>query len=172
MIWFTGLPASGKTTLAKRLEARLKELGEFTYVLDGDILRHGLNSDLGFSLKDRKENVRRVGEVARLFADAGCIVIVALISPFRSDREDVRLKIPKNRFVEVYLSTPLNCCEIRDPKGHYHRARQGLIVEFTGISSPYEPPQSPEVTLDTSLLTVNECLDHILKHKSFRSNFL
>lgn len=172
VVWFTGLPASGKTTLAKCLEARLKKQGKFTYVLDGDMLRQGLNSDLGFSLEDRKESVRRVGEVASLFADSGCIVIVALISPFRADRENVRSKVRRGSFFEIYLSTPLICCEKHDPKGHYTQARQGLIPNFTGISSPYEPPQNAEAILDTSLLTVENCVDLIMGHKSFISNFL
>jgi len=166
IIWFTGLPGSGKTTLARALEKALIERGKFVYVLDGDILRKGLSSDLGFSLEDRKENMRRVAEVASLFMDAGCIAIVALIAPLRSEREAIRLKLPENRFWEIYLSTPLSCCEERDPKSQYQKARQGIIADFTGISSPYEPPQNPELILDTSILSVQTCLEQILNRLS------
>ncbi|MFC2085424.1 adenylyl-sulfate kinase, partial [Bacteroidota bacterium] len=146
-IWFTGLPASGKSTLANELEHFLFEKGFRTYLLDGDNVRHGLNGDLGFSSEDRTENIRRIGEVTKLFIDAGIIVLSAFISPFHKDRQFVRDVLPDNRFVEVYVACDLETCERRDPKGIYKKARTNEIKEFTGISSPYEVPVNPEITI-------------------------
>jgi bifunctional enzyme CysN/CysC len=148
-VWMTGLSGSGKSTLANLLEKRLHALGRHTYVLDGDNVRHGLNRDLGFTEADRVENIRRVAEVARLMVDAGLIVIVAFISPFRAEREFARSLFAPGEFVEVFVDTPLAECEQRDPKGLYAKARRGEIPAFTGISSPYEPPLQPEVHLRT-----------------------
>lgn len=162
-IWLTGLSGSGKTTIAYAVEKRLVGEGRACYVLDGDSVRQGLNKDLGFSSADRSENIRRVAEVARLMNDAGLIVLVSLISPFKSDRENARAIIGGSKFIEVFVSTPLEICEARDAKGLYARARQGLIPEFTGISSPYEPPDKPDLTLDTSSLTIEECVEAIYR---------
>ena len=150
MVWLTGLSGAGKSTLATAVEAALIRAGHAACVLDGDNLRHGLNADLGFSPEDRRENIRRAGEVAALFADAGLIVIAAFISPYRAGREAAREAIGAARFLEVFLDAPLAVCERRDPKGLYRRARAGEIAEFTGISAPYEPPEAPALTLDTA----------------------
>jgi bifunctional enzyme CysN/CysC len=152
-VWLTGLSGSGKSTVAVRLEARLLAAGTAAYMLDGDNLRHGLNGDLGFSAADRAENVRRAGEVAQLFADAGLIAIVPLISPYRADRDLVRRRHEEAglRFVEVFVDTPIEVCEARDPKGLYAKARAGEITGFTGVDDPYEPPEHPELRLDGSL---------------------
>jgi bifunctional enzyme CysN/CysC len=160
VLWFTGLSGAGKSTLALALEARLFAKGYHVYVLDGDNVREGLNANLGFSPEDRAENIRRVGEVAGLFADAGFIVISSFISPYRADRERAR-KAAGGAFHEVYIEAPLELCEQRDPKGLYRRARTGEIPEFTGISSPYEPPDSPELAVRTDLLSVEECLSEL-----------
>jgi adenylyl-sulfate kinase len=163
VVWFTGLSAAGKSTIAVELERELFSHGKHAYVLDGDNMRHGLCSDLGFSPADRKENIRRVGEVARLFADAGFICITAFISPYRSDRDLARRIAPDGKFIEVYLNTPLTVCEQRDPKGLYAKARSGAIKDFTGISAPYEPPANAEIELHTERTTVAECVSAILK---------
>lgn len=163
VIWFTGLSGAGKSTLAMRAEQRLFQRGFQTYVLDGDNVRHGLNSDLGFAPADRAENIRRVGEVASLFANAGLIVITSFISPYRADRERVR-KAAGSAFHEIYIKADLSVCEQRDPKGLYRKARAGVIPEFTGISAPYEPPESPELVVDTSRRSVEECLEEIMKY--------
>lgn len=163
VVWFTGLSGSGKSTLATELERELFMRGKHAYVLDGDNVRHGLCSDLGFNPEDRKENIRRVGEMARLFADSGMICLTAFISPYRSDRELARKIAPPGRFIEVFLSTPIEVCERRDPKGLYVKARTGAIKEFTGISAPYEPPFNPEVELHTEQSSVAECVAAILK---------
>lgn len=147
LVWLTGLSGSGKSTIARRLEQRLFERGVLTYVLDGDNLRHGLNGDLGFSARDREENIRRTGEVARLMVDAGLLVITALISPFQRDRDRVRALLPEGRFLEVHVATPLEVCERRDPKGLWKRARAGEIQDFTGLDSPYEAPRAPELVV-------------------------
>lgn len=157
-LWFTGLPASGKSTLALALESRLGAAELASFVLDGDIMRGGLSRDLGFSSADRHENIRRIAEVSALFNRAGLVVIAALISPYREDRRRAQQIIGPDRFVEVYLSTPLSVCEARDPKGHYRKARRGEIPDFTGVSAPYEPPESPALSLDTSGKTVEECV--------------
>ncbi|MCG2582822.1 adenylyl-sulfate kinase [Massilia sp. TS11] len=162
VIWLTGLSGAGKSTIASRVEASLHASGCRTFVLDGDNLRHGLCSDLGFSTEDRRENVRRVGEVARLFVDAGLIVIVALISPFKSDRERVRQLFGANEFFEVYCDCALDVCEARDPKGLYKRARAGEIPNFTGLASPYEPPDHPELILKTASATLEQCSQEVV----------
>lgn len=164
ILWFTGLSGAGKSTVADAVEQKLFELGHHTYLLDGDNVRHGLNKDLGFSDADRVENIRRIGEMAKLFADAGLIVMSAFISPFRSDRQMVRDLVEEKEFVEVYISTPLSTCEERDPKGLYKKARSGQIKNFTGIDSDYEVPHYPEVTLNTAELNVNECVDRVISY--------
>jgi adenylyl-sulfate kinase len=162
IVWLTGLSASGKSTIATELERKLFALGRNVCVLDGDNVRHGLCSDLGFSPQNRKENIRRVSEVARLFAEAGLICITAFISPYRSDRELARAIAPRGKFIEVYLNVPLAVCEQRDPKGLYARARIGEIKDFTGISAPYEAPLQPEIELPTGRLSVDECVSTVL----------
>jgi adenylylsulfate kinase len=161
-VWLTGLSGAGKSTLAYALEKHLLELGQASYVLDGDNVRHGLNSNLGFSHEDRTENIRRIAEVARLMNDAGLIVITAFISPYREDREVARRIIGGEKFIEVHVSTPLTVCEGRDPKGIYKRARSGEIQDFTGISSPYEPPFAPVISLDTTSTSIASCTAEIL----------
>ena len=156
VIWFTGLSGSGKSTLANAVEQVLHQQQHHTYVLDGDNVRHGLNKNLGFSPEDREENIRRIGEVAKLFADAGTIVMTAFISPYRADRDQARELIAEGRFVEVFVECPLEVCEARDTKGLYKKARAGEIKEFTGISAPYEPPVDPEVTVNTAELSLEE----------------
>jgi len=151
VLWFTGLSASGKSTVARRVEQLLLERGVFTYVLDGDNIRHGLNRDLGFSPRDREENIRRIGEVAALFADAGVVAMTAFISPYRADRDLARSKVKPGRFFEVFMDIPVEVCETRDPKGLYQKAREGKIPEFTGISAPYEEPLAPELRLTAGL---------------------
>lgn len=157
VLWFTGLPGSGKSTLAFELERVLFEKGKQVFVMDGDNLRHGLNSDLGFSPEDRAENIRRVGEVAALYADAGMIAVTAFISPYQAARRDAR-KAAGRQFHEIYLSASLKVCEDRDPKGHYKLARQGKIPDFTGVSAPYETPEEPELVIDTGAMSVAESL--------------
>ncbi len=147
-IWFTGLSGSGKSTLAAAVEERLHRAGVLTYLLDGDNLRHGLNADLDFSAAGRRENVRRAGEAARLMLDAGLVVLTALISPFRADREQVRSRMPSDAFIEVFVRCELACCEKRDSKGLYRRARAGQISDFTGLDSPYEEPGAAEIVVD------------------------
>ncbi len=162
VLWFTGLSGSGKSTLARGIETALVSSGRLAYVLDGDNLRHGLNADLGFSPEDRVENIRRVGEVAALLADAGAVAIVALISPYRAGRDHARAVAPEGRFFELYLDVPLVECERRDPKGLYLKARAGEIQGFTGIDAPYEAPERAELTLDTSVMGVDDALARIL----------
>jgi adenylylsulfate kinase len=162
-LWFTGLSGSGKSTLAHAVEKRLYEMNVRTYVLDGDNVRHGLCGDLGFSDVARRENIRRIGEVSKLFVDAGMIVLTAFISPFRSDRRQVR-KILGGRFVEIYCDCPLNICESRDVKGLYKRARAGEVKEFTGISSPYEAPEAAEITVNTNMLSLHESTQKIVRY--------
>lgn len=156
VVWLTGLSGSGKSSIAYAAEAMLLRSGAWAFVLDGDNVRHGLNSDLGFSPADRAENVRRLGEVAKLFADAGAIVFVSAISPYRADRERARASIGDARFVEVFVDAPLQVCEERDPKGLYGRARAGEIAHFTGVSAPYERPEAPALVLETSASGVEE----------------
>jgi adenylylsulfate kinase len=164
ILWFTGLPGSGKSTLAHRLDEKLFARGIRTFVIDGDNLRAGLNRDLGFSAQDREENIRRVGEVARLFVEAGMIVMTAFISPYRKDREFVRNLVGKGEFIEVYVKCPLSVCEQRDVKGHYKMARQGVLKHFTGIDDPYEEPEHPERVIETDQMTVDEGVEHIIRY--------
>jgi adenylylsulfate kinase len=163
VLWFTGLSGAGKSTLAHALEESLYQMGYHTFVLDGDNVRHGLCGDLGFSNEDRVENIRRISEVAKLFLEAGIIVLTAFISPFRADRAKARSLIGAD-FVEIYCSCPLDVCEQRDVKGLYQRARKGEIKEFTGISSPYEAPDKPELTVETGHHTIEACVHDILDY--------
>lgn len=162
-LWMTGLSGAGKSTLANAVEEKLNQLDKHTYILDGDNLRHGLNQDLGFRVEDRNENVRRAAEVARLMVDAGLIVIVGLISPLKTERDRARSLFEKNQFKEIYLSTSLQECEKRDVKGLYQKARAGDLKDFTGIDSPYEAPEAPEIELNTENLTVEQAVDVIVK---------
>jgi adenylylsulfate kinase len=164
VIWLTGLSASGKSTIANALCQKLHTMNVKSYVLDGDNIRHGLCKDLGFTPEDRKENIRRIGEVSKLFVDAGLIVLTAFISPYREDREMVRGLMEQGRFIEVQIKCPLNECEARDRKGIYKKARAGAIKEFTGISAPYEDPTCPEIVLETNNVTVDGCVNNILDY--------
>jgi bifunctional enzyme CysN/CysC len=164
VLWFTGLSGSGKSTVANALEQALVQRGHHSYLLDGDNVRHGLNKDLDFSDAGRNENIRRIGEVSSLFVDAGLIVITAFISPFRADRNKIRERIGNDQFIEIYMSTSLEECERRDPKGLYVKARAGQIREFTGIDSPYEPPINPQLTIDTSKSDIGASVDTIVKY--------
>ncbi|WP_179292785.1 adenylyl-sulfate kinase [Bacillus sp. 7884-1] len=168
VLWFTGLSGSGKSTLANAVDRALFHEGVRTYVLDGDNIRHGLNSDLSFRPADRKENIRRIGEVAKLFVDSGLIVSSAFISPFREDRELVRQMYEAGEFIEIFVKCPIEVCENRDPKGLYKKARKGEIPEFTGISSPYETPYQPEIVIETDKMTIEQSVENIkiyLKNK-------
>lgn len=163
-IWLTGLSASGKSTLAFALEHHLINMGRACYVLDGDNVRHGLNSNLGFSKEDRTENIRRIAEVAHLMNDAGLVVITSFISPYRNDRAMAKRIIGPVQFYEVYVSTPIDVCEQRDPKGLYRMAKAGKLTNFTGVSDPYEPPEAPDLAdlvIDTSMLAVHEAVERI-----------
>lgn len=162
ILWFTGLSGAGKSTLAHEVEERLHRMGCRTFVLDGDNVRHGLCRDLGFSAEDRVENIRRIGEVAKLFMEAGVIVLTAFISPFRADRDKVRAMVHAGEFVEIYCRCPIEVCEQRDAKGLYKKARAGEIVQFTGISSPYEAPDKPELMVDTSMQSLDECVRQVV----------
>jgi bifunctional enzyme CysN/CysC len=166
ILWLTGVPAAGKSTIANLLDKRLFATGRHTYLLDGDNVRHGLNRDLGFTEPDRVENVRRVAEVARLMMDAGLIVIVALISPYRSERRRARELVPPDEFVEIFVDTPLHVAEQRDPKGLYRKARRGDLKNFTGIDSPYERPENPEIRIDTVSTAPEAAVEVILEHLS------
>jgi adenylylsulfate kinase len=163
-IWMTGLSGSGKSTLAVALEKKLWERGVRAYVLDGDNIRHGLNKDLGFSPADRTENIRRIGEVAKLFTDAGVINITAFISPYRADRDQVRALMADGDFLEAFIDCPVEVCERRDVKGLYKKARAGQIPEFTGISAPYEPPLNPEIIIHTDRESEEEGINQLLRH--------
>ncbi|MED4225162.1 adenylyl-sulfate kinase [Neobacillus cucumis] len=162
VLWFTGLSGSGKSTLANAVDHMLFQESYRSFVLDGDNIRHGLNSDLSFLPKDRKENIRRIGEVAKLFVDSGQIVSTAFISPFLEDRELVRKMFAPGEFIEVYVNCPIHVCEDRDPKGLYKKARKGEILEFTGISSPYEPPHHPEIIIDTNRMTIEQSMEKVM----------
>ncbi|MFQ5329361.1 MAG: adenylyl-sulfate kinase [Thermodesulfobacteriota bacterium] len=164
VIWLTGLSGSGKSTIAVDLEHALVENGYYAYVLDGDNIRHGLNSNLTFSPDDRSENIRRIGEVAKLFCDANLITIASFISPYRHDRERVRAIQGDGEFIEVFVKCPLSVCEERDTKGLYRLARAGEVKEFTGISAPYEEPEHPEIVVDTSTISLDECVRTILDY--------
>ena len=163
VLWFTGLSGSGKSTIANLVEKKLHRMNRHSFLLDGDNVRHGLNKDLGFAEADRIENIRRVGEVAKLMADAGLIVITAFISPFRAERDMVRAMIPEGEFIEVFIDTPLAEAEARDVKGLYKKARSGALKNFTGIDSPYEAPEAPEVRIDTTRLTPEQAADLIVE---------
>jgi bifunctional enzyme CysN/CysC len=163
VLWFTGIPAAGKSTIASLVEKRLHAMGRHTYLLDGDVVRQGLNKDLGFTHAGRDENVRRVAEVARLMADAGLIVLAAFISPFRSERRMARDLLPPGEFLEIFLDTPLAVAESRDPKGLYKKARLGQIKNFTGIDSPYEAPENAEIRIDTAITSPEEAAERILE---------
>ncbi|MGG5253233.1 adenylyl-sulfate kinase [Neobacillus sp. SM06] len=171
VIWFTGLSGSGKSTIANALELELHNRGLRTFLLDGDHIRHGLNSDLGFSETDRIENIRRIGEVAKLFVGAGCIVLAAFISPYLRDRERVRFLFAANEFVEVYVKCPLAVCEQRDPKQLYKKALNGEISNFTGISAPYEEPEKPEMVIESDRETVEDAIRKIIRYLEERNCF-
>lgn len=164
VIWFTGLSGAGKSTLANAVDAKLFQRRVRSYVLDGDNIRHGLNRGLGFSEQDRKENIRRIGEVAKLFVDSGIVTLTAFISPFHEDRNRVRQLFNEGEFIEVYVKCALEECERRDPKGLYKKARNGEIQQFTGISSPYEAPINPEIIIDTERFTIDEASDEIIEY--------
>jgi len=164
MLWFTGLSGSGKSTIANAVETKLYELQKHTYLLDGDNVRMGLNKGLGFGDADRVENIRRIGEVSKLFVDAGLMVLTAFISPFEKDREMVRNLVQDGEFIEIFVDTPLETCEQRDPKGLYKKAKIGEIPNFTGISSPYEAPKNAEIIIKTDELDINECANKVIKY--------
>jgi len=168
VLWFTGLSGSGKSTLAHEVEERLFEKGWYTYILDGDNVRHGLNRDLGFSEFDRRENIRRVGEVSKLFVDAGVVILAAFISPYREDRDRVRALFNTGDFIEIHVRCDLEICESRDPKGLYRKSRAGELPEFTGIDSPYEDPVAPELTVDTGKLDVARSVATVIDYLEHR----
>ena len=164
MVWFTGLSGAGESTIANLVEKKLHGLGRHTYLLDGDNVRHGLNKDLGFTEADRVENIRRVAEVARLMVDAGLIVLVSFISPFRAERRMARELVAAGEFYEVFVDTPISVAEQRDRKGQYKKARRGDLKNFTGIDSPYERPEHPEIRIDTTAMVPEAAADHIVSH--------
>ena len=164
ILWFTGLSGSGKSTIANATEELLYQLGVKTYLLDGDNIRHGLNRDLGFTDEDRIENIRRIGEVAKLFVDSGTLTLTAFISPFRAERQMVRELVEAGEFIEIFIDTPLEICEQRDPKGLYKKARNGEIKNFTGIDSAYESPSNPEIWIKTAEKTIETCAKEIIDH--------
>lgn len=164
ILWFTGLSGSGKSTLAHKVEEILFEMDIRTYVLDGDNIRMGLNKNLGFSKEDREENIRRIAEVAKLFVDAGIIVLTAFISPYRKDRNLARSLVEKEEFVEIYVKCPLEVCEKRDVKGLYEKARKGIIKQFTGIDDPYEEPENPEIVIETDKQTLEESANKVVSY--------
>ena len=164
ILWFTGLSGSGKSTIANAVESKLLELEKHTYLLDGDNIRMGLNKGLGFSDEDRVENIRRIGEVSKLFVDSGLIVLTAFISPFQKERDSVRALVNPDEFIEIFVDTPLDICEQRDPKGLYQKARDGKIPNFTGISSPYESPHKAEIHIQTDKISIDETVEEIIKY--------
>ncbi|MEZ9328987.1 adenylyl-sulfate kinase [Vibrio breoganii] len=164
VLWFTGLSGSGKSTIANAVELKLNQLSVHSYLLDGDNVRHDLNSDLGFSDEDRIENIRRIGEVAKLFVDSGSLVLTAFISPFIQDREQVRSLLPDGEFIEVFVDTPIETCELRDPKGLYKKARKGEIKHFTGLTSDYEAPQAAEIHLKTDQQSIEESAEQVVQY--------
>ncbi|AEP00340.1 MAG: adenylyl-sulfate kinase [Heyndrickxia faecalis] len=163
VLWFTGLSGAGKSTLSVAVEQELHRRGIRTYILDGDNIRHGLNKNLGFSPEDRKENIRRIGEVSKLFVDAGVMVLTAFISPYRADRDMVRELVEDNEFVEIYVNCPLEACEQRDPKGLYKKARNGEIQNFTGIDAPYEAPEHPELVVETDKQPLEQSVGQVIR---------
>jgi adenylylsulfate kinase len=171
VLWFTGLSGSGKSTIANAVELELHRRGVRTYLLDGDNVRHGLNKDLGFSDEDRIENLRRISEVSKLFVDAGLLVLTAFISPFRVDRQRVAEMLPEGEFIEVFIDTPIEVCESRDPKGLYKKVRAGEIANFTGIDSAYEAPTSPDIHVKTNEYSIEECAAHIVGYLQ-QSNYV
>ncbi len=162
VLWFTGLSGSGKSTIANAVAKELYNRNIRSYVLDGDNIRHGLNKDLGFSEEDRTENIRRIGEVSKLFVDSGQFVLTAFISPFMADRQIVRDLLGEGEFIEVYIKCPIEECEVRDPKGLYDKARKGIIKDFTGIDSPYEEPEQPEIILESDQYSIEECVEQVI----------
>lgn len=164
LLWFTGLSASGKSTIANEVASRLFKTGKLTYVLDGDNVRHGLNKNLGFSPEDREENIRRISEVGNLFVDSGVITTTAFISPYRKDRDYAREILGEGRFIEIFVKASIDTCEARDPKGLYKKAKSGEIKEFTGISAPYEEPLKPEITLDADTQTIEEEVETVINY--------
>jgi adenylylsulfate kinase len=162
LVWFTGLPASGKSTIAHLVEKELFNRGIRTYVLDGDNVRHGLNSNLGFSREDRRENLRRIVELSKLMVDAGLIVLAAFISPYKEDREYIKSRFNNNLFLEIYVKCSITECEKRDPKGNYRKAREGIIKEYTGISAPYQQPEAPDLVIDTEKLDLERAVQKVL----------
>ena len=168
LVWFTGLSGAGKSSIANAVDFKLNQRAIHTYLLDGDVVRHGLNSNLGFSEEDRVENIRRIGEVSKLLVDAGLIVCTAFISPYRSDRDAIREAMPEGRFVEVFVSASLETCEARDPKDLYKKARAGEIENFTGVNAPYEAPQAAEITLDSDAKGIDELADEVVTYLSKR----
>lgn len=162
ILWFTGLSGAGKSTVAHAVEKRLYDMGCHSFVFDGDNVRHGLCADLGFSVEDRRENIRRIGEMAKLFIEAGVIALTAFISPARAERDKVRALAGPGNFIEIYCECPLQVCEQRDVKGLYAKARQGLIAEFTGISAPYEAPEAPELRLNTAKTSLDACVEQVI----------
>ena len=168
ILWFTGLSGSGKSTIANALESKLLELNKHTYLLDGDNIRMGLTKGLGFSDEDRIENIRRIGEVSKLFVDAGTIVLTAFISPFQKERDAVRSLVEEGEFIEVFIDTPLEVCESRDPKGLYKKARKGEIPNFTGISSPYEAPKKPEIHIKNDKISIEDVTQQIIDYLTIK----
>jgi len=171
VIWFTGLSACGKSTISNVVESRLSQLGKKSYLLDGDNIRMGLNKNLGFSADDRAENIRRIGEVAKLFSDAGLLALTAFISPYRKDRDAVRALFKPGQFIEVYVNASLETCEKRDPKGLYKKARAGEIKGFTGIDDPYEAPENAELELDSNTKTIEQLADEVLAYLESKGFF-
>ncbi|TNF52547.1 adenylyl-sulfate kinase [bacterium] len=163
LIWFTGLSASGKSTIAHGVEKKLYDIGYRTYVLDGDNVRHGINSNLGFSREDRKENLRRIAELSKLFVDAGILVLAAFISPYRKDREYIMSRFQDDNYLEIYVKCSIQECESRDPKGQYKKARKGIIKNYTGVSAPYEEPETPDLVIDTEILDVETSVKKIIE---------
>lgn len=164
VVWLTGFSGSGKSTIAHAVEEKLFKSGKKTYVLDGDNIRHGLNKDLGFTEDERSENIRRIGELTKLFVDAGIIIFTAFISPFKKDRDTVRELLGEGKFIEIYVKCPIKECEKRDPKGWYEKARKGEISNYTGVSAPYEAPENPELVIETDKMDVNKSVETIMEY--------